>query len=65
MFKLAVAEAVVEFLRPVQERFQELSADPAEIDRRLALGADAAEAIAEPVLTRACRAAGLLARPRI
>jgi tryptophanyl-tRNA synthetase len=65
VFKVTVAEAVVEFLRPVQERFQELSSDPAEIDRRLALGADAAESIAEPVLERAMRAAGLLPRPRL
>ncbi len=63
-FKVAVAEAVVEFLRPVQTRFHELAADPAEIDRRLAAGADAAEALADPVLARASRAAGLLPRPR-
>jgi tryptophanyl-tRNA synthetase len=64
-FKAAVADAVVEFLRPLQERFHELAADPAEIDRRLAVGADAAEALAEPVLARASRAAGLLPRPRV
>ncbi|HUI48147.1 MAG TPA: tryptophan--tRNA ligase [Acidimicrobiia bacterium] len=61
--KTAVAEAVIEFLRPVQERYAELAADPAEVDRRLGAGADAAETIAEPVLARACRAAGLLPRP--
>ena len=64
-FKSAVADAVIEFLRPVQDRYHELAADPAEVDRRLAAGADAAEAIAEPVLLRACRAAGLLTRPRV
>ncbi len=47
-FKSAVADAVVEFLRPVQERYAALDADPAEVDRRLALGAEAAEANAEP-----------------
>ena len=62
-FKVAVAAAVVEFLEPVQRRYQELAADPGEIDRRLGVGADAAEALAEPVLERACRAAGLLPRP--
>jgi tryptophanyl-tRNA synthetase len=62
-FKMTVAAAVVEFLEPVQRRYQELAADPGEIDRRLAVGADAAEALAEPVLARACRAAGLLPRP--
>jgi tryptophanyl-tRNA synthetase len=63
-FKSQVAAAVVEFLAPVQQRFEELAADPGEIDRRLGLGADAAEVLAEPVLARACRAAGLLPRPR-
>ena len=63
-FKAAVAEAVVEFLRPVSTRFRELSSDPGEIDRRLRVGADAAEARAEPVLARASLAAGLLPRPR-
>jgi tryptophanyl-tRNA synthetase len=62
-FKGAVAEALVEFLRPVQDRYRELAADPGEIDRRLRLGADAAEARADPVLARASRAAGLLPRP--
>ena len=64
VFKAAVAEAVVEFLRPVRTRFRELSSDPGEIDRRLRVGADAAEALAEPVLARASLAAGLLPRPR-
>ena len=63
VFKVTVAEAVVEFLRPVQQRYEELAADPGEIDRRLGVGADAAEAIAEPVLARALRATGLLPRP--
>ena len=37
-------------------RYAELAADPGEVDRRLAVGADAAEAIADPVLARARRA---------
>jgi tryptophanyl-tRNA synthetase len=61
-FKAAVADAVVEYLRPVQERYAALSADPAEVSRLLSIGADAAAAIADPVLARATRAAGLLPR---
>jgi tryptophanyl-tRNA synthetase len=61
-FKVAVADAVVEYLRPVEERFRELDADPAEVDRQLAIGADLATAIADPVLARATKAAGLLPR---
>jgi tryptophanyl-tRNA synthetase len=62
-FKTAVAEAVVEFLRPLQERYAALHADPAELSRRLAAGADIAEAKAEEVLARAITATGLLPRP--
>jgi tryptophanyl-tRNA synthetase len=61
-FKTAVAEAVVEYLQPVQARYGELAADPGEVDRLLSLGADAAAEIADPVLARASRAAGLLPR---
>jgi tryptophanyl-tRNA synthetase len=62
-FKQAVADAVVECVRPVQDRYAHLEADPAEVDRRLARGAGEAEAKAEEVLGRAMRAAGLLPRP--
>src|SRR6266516_5395853 len=58
-FKSAVADAVVEALRPLQEAYTKLEADPGEVDRQLALGADKARAIAEPVLARARDAAGL------
>jgi tryptophanyl-tRNA synthetase len=59
-FKSAVAEAVVEYLRPVQERYAKLAADPGEVGRLLATGAGAAATLADNVLTRATRAAGLL-----
>jgi tryptophanyl-tRNA synthetase len=61
-FKTAVAEAVVEALRPVRERYETLADDPAEIERVLAAGAHRAEAIAVPVMDRVRRAAGLLPR---
>jgi tryptophanyl-tRNA synthetase len=49
-FKKAVAEAVVEYLTPVQERYEELRADEAELDRILGRGAEKAHAIAAPVV---------------
>ena len=61
-FKVAVAEAVVDYLRPVQARFEALDADRAEVERQLAAGADIAASIADPVLARASKAAGLLPR---
>jgi tryptophanyl-tRNA synthetase len=60
--KGAVADAVVELVRPIQARYAELEADPAEVDRILAAGAARAEQIATGVLARVRGAAGLLPR---
>jgi tryptophanyl-tRNA synthetase len=60
--KSKVADALVEYLRPVRERHEELARDPGEVDRLLALGADAADAIATGVLERVRDACGLLPR---
>jgi tryptophanyl-tRNA synthetase len=62
VLKSAVADAVVEFVRPLQERYAELEADPAEVARILAVGADRAEAIAATVMVRVRDAVGLLPR---
>ncbi len=58
--KAAVAEAVVETLRPIQSRFAELAADPTGTASILAAGAEKARAIAGPVLERARTNIGLL-----
>ena len=60
-FKAAVGEAVVDRLRPIQERYHELAEDPGEVARILGDGADKARAIAAPTLARAKDAMGLLA----
>ncbi|HEY5943764.1 MAG TPA: tryptophan--tRNA ligase [Solirubrobacterales bacterium] len=49
-FKKAVAEAVVEYLAPVRDRYAELRPDEAELERVFAAGAEKAEALAAPVL---------------
>jgi len=49
-FKQAVAEAVVELLGPVRERYGELRADEAGLERVLAAGAEKARAIAAPTV---------------
>ena len=59
-FKGAVAEALVEYLRPVRERYEELSADPGEVQRQLGLGAEKATEIATATMDRVRRATGLL-----
>ncbi|MCU1453562.1 MAG: trpS [Acidimicrobiales bacterium] len=60
--KADTAAAVIELLTPIQARYAELAADPAETARLLALGATKAEQIAGPVLARAKEAIGLLPR---
>jgi tryptophanyl-tRNA synthetase len=49
-FKQAVAEAVVELLAPVRERYAELRPDEAALDAVLAAGAEKARAIAAPTV---------------
>jgi tryptophanyl-tRNA synthetase len=49
-FKKAVAEAVVDYLAPVRERYAELRPDKAELERILGLGAEKAGELAAPVI---------------
>ncbi|MFO7280427.1 MAG: tryptophan--tRNA ligase [Thermoanaerobacterales bacterium] len=50
--KADTAEAVIELLRPLQERFAELAADPAETARILAMGAEKARKTASATMVR-------------
>jgi tryptophanyl-tRNA synthetase len=58
-FKKALAEVVVEGLRPLQERYKELTADPTRIDSILAESANRARPIAEKVLAEVKEKVGL------
>ena len=60
--KADAADAVVELLRPVRERYAELAADPEAVRATLRRGAEKAEAVAAATLARARRAIGLLSR---
>ncbi len=60
--KADTAAAVVEFLRPMQQRFNELVGDPGYVEDVLSKGADKAEAVAAGTLARAREAMGFLAR---
>ena len=53
------ADAVIELLRPLQERFAELAADPAETQRILATGAAKARSMAAPTMARVRERVGL------
>ena len=50
VFKADVAEAVITLLEPVRVRYEELRADPAELQRLLARGAEKARAASTPTL---------------
>jgi tryptophanyl-tRNA synthetase len=58
-FKQAVADAVVAYLAPVRERYQELRGDEAELEAILEAGADKARAIAADTLADVRMAMGV------
>jgi tryptophanyl-tRNA synthetase len=57
--KADTAAAVIELLRPIQERHAELAADPTALTELLGKGADRARAVAEVTVARAQTAVGL------
>ena len=57
--KTELADAVVEMLRPIQERYRALEANPDEVDRLMALGAERAREIARPKMEQVRQAVGL------
>jgi tryptophanyl-tRNA synthetase len=60
--KADTAEAVIELLRPLQERYAELADDPAGTAKLLERGAEKAAGVAATTLQRARAAVGLLPR---
>ncbi len=58
--KKAVAEAVNSYLRPARERYAELSTDPAEVQRMLAVGADRARQTASETMVHVRERVGFL-----
>ena len=58
-FKGAVAEAVVEYLRPVRERYLELRPDEHTLESVLAAGADQARSLASETLSDVRAAMGV------
>ncbi|MDQ3956803.1 MAG: tryptophan--tRNA ligase [Actinomycetota bacterium] len=59
-FKAALAEAVVEHLRPIRERYEALMADPAEIEGILKAGSERATGEAERTMKLVRERVGLL-----
>jgi tryptophanyl-tRNA synthetase len=63
-FKGAVAEAVVDFLAPVRERYEEIRPDEAALEATLGAGAVKARALAAPTLAEVRKAIGIGPRVR-
>ena len=57
--KSATSEAVIELLKPVQEKYFDLADDPAEANRLIAKGAEKAREVASATLSRAQENIGL------
>jgi len=62
--KADVAEALIELLRPVRERYAKLTADPGTVESILDIGSAKAELVASATARRASDAIGLLPRRR-
>jgi tryptophanyl-tRNA synthetase len=58
-FKPALADALVGLIAPLRTRLEQFRADPGELDRILAAGAERASEMAAPTLAAAYRAVGL------
>jgi tryptophanyl-tRNA synthetase len=58
--KADTAAALVEFLRPLHERFKEIQADPGYVEGVVAKGGERARELAAPTMTRVREALGLL-----
>jgi tryptophanyl-tRNA synthetase len=58
-FKTAVAEAIVDYLRPIRERYEELRPDEAAIEATLAEGADRARVLAAETMKDVRQAMGV------
>ncbi len=58
--KSDLAAALVSTLAPIQQRYDELMADPGELHQQMMIGSQRANEVAAPVFERASRAIGLL-----
>lgn len=64
-FKPRLADAVVELLRPIQARYEEVTKDRSELDRVLAQGASRARELAHPTLLDVRDAMGFIEPPSL
>ena len=58
-FKTGLAEAVVDFVKPIQEKYKEYIDDQPKLEKILANGAAQAEKLAEPTMDNVKKVVGL------
>lgn len=63
-FKAAVAEALIEHLRPIQEKYAAIADDKAYLEQVMRKGAEVAQKRAYKMLSKCYRKAGFVERPR-
>jgi tryptophanyl-tRNA synthetase len=63
-FKLAVGEAVVDHLKPIQERFKAYAADKAYLEQCYTQGAQKAQRLSERTLSKVMKKVGFIGRGR-
>ena len=63
-FKPKLADAVVEHLRPLQQKYKEVIGDSGELERIMAKGAEDASEVADATLADVRQAMGFVPRPR-
>lgn len=63
-FKVAVAEAVIEELRPIRERYERFIADKAYLEEQYTKGAEFALRISSRTLDKAMKKVGFIKKPR-
>jgi tryptophanyl-tRNA synthetase len=61
-FKQDVADALIEFLTPIQTRYQHIRADEAKLQHQLHDAAQKARELAKPTLSRVYQALGFIPR---
>ena len=59
-FKIEVAESVIEYLRPIRERYNEIAGDLGALTKTFERGAQRARAVAAPILAEVKERVGLV-----
>ena len=59
-FKVDLADVIIENLKPIQDRYNDLIADKSELDKIFSMGRDKASYLSNKTLSKVYRKAGLI-----